>query len=144
MATPQVDIYADDSPSAQNAKATPTQKPLGERLIDAGVITDAQLNLALREKKRSGGFLGSVLVKLGFITEDILTDSLAAETQTEVVDVLNIVIDEAVLDLIPYEVARKNRVIPLAVENRLITVAMADAFDVVAIDNIEKITGLQL
>lgn len=144
MATPQLDIHADDASPAQNAKATPTQKPLGERLIDAGVITEAQLNLALREKKRSGGFLGSVLVKLGFITEDILTDSLAAETQTEVVDVLNIVIDGAVLDLIPYEVARKNRVVPLAVEDKLITVAMADAFDVVAIDNIEKITGLQL
>ena len=144
MATPQLDVHANGSSSSHNANPAPAQKPLGERLIDAGVITDAQLNLALREKTRSGGFLGSVLVKLGFITEDILTDSLAAETQTEVVDVLNIVIDEAVLDLIPYEVARKNRVVPLAVEGKSITVAMADAFDVVAIDNIEKTTGLQL
>jgi len=120
------------------------QKPLGERLIEAGVITESQLNLALREKKRSGGYLGSVLVKLGFITEEVLTDSLAAETQTEVVDVINVVIDEAVLELIPYEIAKKNRVVPIGFDDKLITVAMADAFDVVAIDNIEKLTGMQL
>lgn len=122
----------------------PAQKPLGERLIEAGLITDAQLGLALREKRRSGGYLGSVLVKLGFITEEVLTDSLAVETHTEVVDVLNVVIDEHVLELIPYEVAKKNRIVPISVDDKLITVAMADAFDVVAIDNVEKITGLQL
>jgi type IV pilus assembly protein PilB len=133
-----------EAKGAGNSKGPNAQKPLGERLIDAGVITEAQLNLALREKKRNGGYLGSVLVKLGFITEEVLTDSLAAETQTEVVDVINVVIDDAVLDLIPYEVAKKNRVVPIGIDNKLITVAMADAFDVVAIDNIEKLTGMQL
>lgn len=126
------------------ATAAGGQKPLGERLIEAGVITEAQLNLALREKKRSGGYLGSVLVKLGFITEEVLTDSLAAETHTEVVDVINVVIDEGVLELIPYDVAKKNRVVPIGMDDKMLTVAMADAFDVVAIDNIEKLTGLQL
>lgn len=137
-----------DQRSAGAAKAAAPaaggQKPLGERLIEAGVITDAQLSLALREKKRNGGYLGSVLVKLGFITEEVLTDSLAAETHTEVVDVINVVIDEGVLELIPYDVAKKNRVVPIGMDDKMLTVAMADAFDVVAIDNIEKLTGLQL
>ncbi|MEM7469364.1 MAG: ATPase, T2SS/T4P/T4SS family [Pseudomonadota bacterium] len=145
MAIAQHEATQLTSESAAPESATPAvQKPLGERLIDAGLITEAQLNLALREKKRSGGYLGSVLVKLGFITEEILTNSLAAETHTEVVDVLNVVIDENVLERIPYEVARKNRVVPIGIDDRQITVAMADAFDVVAIDNIEKITGMQL
>lgn len=134
----------DEVHATQVGKSFAPLKPLGERLIEAGVITEAQLSLALREKNRSGEYLGGVLLKLGFISEDILTDSLAAETQTEVVDVLDLTIDKHALALIPYSLAKQNRVIPLALDGELLVVAMADAYDVVAIDNIERYTGLQL
>ena len=134
----------EDGPSYPTASADRArQKPLGERLLDAGVITQTQLNLALREQKRSGDYLGGVLLQLGFISEDILTDTLAAETQTEVVDVLDLTIDQHVLAAIPYELAKRNRVIPIAIDGERIVVAMADAYDVVAIDNIEHYTGMR-
>ena len=122
----------------------PVEKPLGQRLIELGVINESQLQLALREKDRVGGFLGEVLVDLGFVTEETLTNNLAAETQTRVVDVLNTVIDRDVLDLVPYELAKRLQVLPIGQENGTLTVAMADAFNVVTIDQLERETGLQL
>ncbi|MCP5145785.1 MAG: Flp pilus assembly complex ATPase component TadA [Gammaproteobacteria bacterium] len=117
-------------------------KPLGQRLLDAGVISQAQLNLALREKDRTGIYLGTALVNLGFITDDILTNSLAAETHTQVVDVNNVIIDDQVLKRVPYEMAKRYRLLPLSEAGDTLTVAMADAFDVVAIDALEKHTSM--
>lgn len=121
-----------------------TQKPLGQRLIELGLITEAQLNLALREQKRDGGYLGEVLVKLGFLSQDALTNNLALETQTRVVDVLNTVVDDEVLGMVPYIMAKQLKVLPISQDEGVLTVALADAFNVVAIDTLEKKTGLQV
>ncbi|MFT4564823.1 MAG: type IV pilus assembly protein PilB [Gammaproteobacteria bacterium] len=118
---------------AESASSSKT-KPLGVRLIDASYLSEAQLNLALREKDRAGGYLGEVLVSLGSIGEDVLTESLAVETQTQVVDVLSAVIHEDVLQRVPYAVAKRHRLLPLAEEGGVLTVAMADPFDIVVSD----------
>lgn len=126
------------------AAPQPPSKPLGQRLIEAGLISKAQLNLALREKSRTGAYLGEALVSLGFITDETLTSFLAAETHTQVVDVVNVVVDDQVLQKLPYELAKRHRMLPLSEEGTTLTVAMADAFDVVAIDDIERRTGMTL
>ncbi len=137
-------VAAEAAPAESAVASKPRGKPLGVRLVEAGFINDAQLDLALREKDRNGGYLGEVLVNLGFITEDVLTESLAVETRTQVVDVLNAVIDDQVLQRVPYDVAKKHRLLPLSEDAGILTVAMADPYDVVAIDNVEKLSGLQL
>ncbi len=132
-------------PSVQTpVSVKPKQKPLGQRLIDEGFLTEDQLELALREKERNGGFLGEVLLKLGFVSDDVLTSNLAAETHTRVIDVQQTVIDEDVLKLVPYEIATRYKILPISQEDRHFTVAMADAFNIVAIDALEKLTGLML
>ncbi|MEM9604482.1 MAG: ATPase, T2SS/T4P/T4SS family [Pseudomonadota bacterium] len=133
-----------DMPAEDTKANSAEQKPLGQRLIDMGMITEAQLNLALQEKKRNGGFLGEVLVSLGFISQDVLTNNLAMETQTRVVDVLNVVVDTEVLALVPYVTARQLKVMPISLDGDVLTVALADAFNVIAIDSIEKKTGRQV
>ncbi|MFK8066681.1 MAG: GspE/PulE family protein [Gammaproteobacteria bacterium] len=120
------------------------QKPLGQRLIDAGFLTEAQLELALLEKERHGGYLGEVLVKLGFVTDDILTNNLAAETQTVVIDIEHAVVDQDVLKLVSYETASRYKVIPLVIQGDRLMMAMADAFNIIAIDALEKSTGMTL
>lgn len=117
------------------------RKPLGQRLIEAGLIDEQQLDLALREQNRRGELLGEVLVDLGFVAPKVITDAMASEAKTEVVDVLRVSIDPDVLNLVDYDTARRQRIIPLSVENDTLTLALADAFDVVAIDQIEKSTG---
>ncbi len=117
-------------------------KPLGQRLLDDGLIDEQQLDLALREQKRQGRKLGEVLIDLGFVAPGTITDALASEAKTQVVDVLGVDIDPDVMALIDYDTARRHRVIPLEKDADTLTIALADAFDVVAIDKIEKSTGL--
>ena len=120
------------------------KKPLGERLLEAGHISATELEMGLRQQKRHGGRLGQVLVKLGFVTEEIIADALSVETRTKVVDLSDIVIDEEILDLIDYEMAKRFCLIPVSRKGNVLTVALADAFNVVAIDHVEKKTGLAL
>lgn len=118
------------------------KKPLGERLVDEGFLSKEQLELALKEKSRNGGFLGEVLVRLNFISDEVLTNYLAAETQTKVINVKQMVIDDELLQLIPYEQALKYKVLPIGKQGDELTIAMSDAFDIVAIDALEKLTNL--
>lgn len=140
---------AADLPETQAGQLTPVagkkSKPLGQQLIEAGLISEMQLDLALREQKRQGGRhgsrLGEVLVSLGFITPQQLTDTLATENHTEVVDVVNTSIDPDVLALVSYDVARQLKLIPLELKGSILTIALSDVYNVVAIDQIEKDTG---
>ncbi|MEM9056611.1 MAG: ATPase, T2SS/T4P/T4SS family [Pseudomonadota bacterium] len=124
--------------------ATPKKKALGARLLAAGLINEAQLDLALRQHKRSGKLLGEVLVELGFVTADVITKSLASEAHAEVVDVAKAVIDEDVIKRVSYETAKRYTVIPLAISGNVMTAALADAFNVIAIDHLERETGFAI
>ncbi|MEO0366654.1 MAG: GspE/PulE family protein [Pseudomonadota bacterium] len=115
---------------------------LGGRLRAAGLITEAQLDLALREQKRNGKLLGEVLIDLGFVSAEVITENLANEAQTKVVDVKSAEISQDVLSKVSFETAKKYKLIPLSVHDGMLTVAFADAFNVVAIDHIERETGL--
>ena len=113
-------------------------KPLGQRLVEAGRLTESQLDLALREQKRSGGFLGQVLVALGFVTEEDLTEVLADEHDVEMVKIPDLEVDPELLQLVSYETAKKHQVIPLKKENGTLTVVFVDALDIVAQDVVER------
>lgn len=119
-------------------------KRLGERLLDMGVVTQVQLSLALSEQRRNGGLLGEILEKLGFVTQAEISKLLANDLQTEFVDVVRAVIDSEVLKLVPVEFARQHQLIPLNKEGAQLTVAMANTFDVIGLDALEKMTGLRI
>ena len=93
-------------------------KPLGERLIEEGLLTEPQLDLALRERERRGGSLGDVLVHLGFATEEDVTAVLARQNQVEMVDVKNLDIAQDLQSLIGYDTAQAHKVVPMALERR--------------------------
>ena len=128
-------------PSAPAKPVGQQTKPLGQRLLEAGLISEDQLNLALREIKRLGIYLGEALVNLGFVTQEILTLYLAQTTKSEVVDLSTYFIQPEVLELVPYAVARRFPVLPLKLEGSLLTVALANTMDVVAVDTLERLTG---
>ena len=138
---PASNVTPADNASAASGDQN-SRKPLGQKLLDAGMITEIQLALALREHKRQGKMVGEVLVDLGFVSPEALTGALAVETKTEVADVVNTSIDSDVLALISYDDAKKYTMIPLQEDKGIITVALADAFNVVAIDHVEKETGM--
>lgn len=116
-------------------------KPLGQRLLEAGLLSEPQLDLALREQRRSGTYLGQTLVELGFVSEEEITRCLAAENDVEVVSIRGITLDPEMVSLITYEVAREHKAFPLGVRDGLLQVVLADPLDVVAQDDIERRTG---
>lgn len=111
---------------------------IGDRLVAMGLITASQLNVALQEKKISGKMLGEVLVDLGFITEDALTAFLAETSGFEVFNPKVTVIDGAALALIEKNVAVKHQILPIAIEGTTAKIAMADPYDVVAMDTLRR------
>lgn len=113
---------------------------LGERLIKAGVISEEQLELALKEQKRTGEFLGELLQHLGFATEEAISSVLADQAGVSKIDLANYLIDTEVLNLVPEDFARKYKLIPLSLEDNRLTIAMANSFDVFALDEVQKMT----
>ena len=114
---------------------------LGQILIASGVITEEQLNEALKLQKRGGGRLGTNLVKLGHITEDKLATFLSKQYGMSAIDLAEYKIDTAVLKLITADMAKKHMMMPLTRIGATLTIAMADPSNVFAVDDIKFMTG---
>jgi len=111
---------------------------LGETLIKQGMATPDQIEIALFEQKKSREKLGGVLVRLGFATEGIIRDVMGGITGRQIVDLDNVIADSEVVALVPQHIARRHQVIPLNYDHasRMLTLAMADTSNVIALDQI--------
>ncbi len=116
-------------------------KRLGELLIQAGKITREQLQEGLAAQKESGARLGMTLVQLGFVQDEELVEFLSQQYGVPSINIAEIDIDEAILRIIPPDVARKYTVLPISKAGAKVTVAMADPTNVFAMDDIKFITG---
>lgn len=114
----------------------PKSGRIGDRMVAAGLITEDQLNVALQEKKISGKMLGQILVDLGFITDDVLTSFLSEKSGYEVFDPRATIVDGDALALIDKATAAKFSVLPISVRDNVLHAAMADPYDVLALDAI--------
>jgi type II secretory ATPase GspE/PulE/Tfp pilus assembly ATPase PilB-like protein len=114
---------------------------LGESLIEAGIITQAQLDEALRRGASTGERLGEALVGLGFISERDLLKSLARDADIPFLEPRELVVDPMVIPLVPGPIAKSHQVIPLRFEAKALLVAMGNPFDVGVIRSLERSTG---
>jgi type IV pilus assembly protein PilB len=117
---------------------------LGDWLLDRGLVTSTQLDLALREQKRKGWLLGQALAELGFVTQETLSQFLAQKTQTESVDLASLYISTEMVKLVPEPLARRLVAVPVSREDNTLTVAIADPLNVTAFDLLEQTTRLQV
>ncbi len=117
---------------------------LGERLIAAGLISEKQLDLAVREQRRRGAPLSRVLVDLSLVPAEKVSDLLAHAAHSRLVSGGQLQPDPGAVDLIPREMARRLRVFPLSRAHDVLTVAMVDPSNVVAIDALSQFTGLPI
>jgi general secretion pathway protein E/type IV pilus assembly protein PilB len=129
-----------DKPStlAAAASAGDAKARLGERLLTQRLITEDQLQVALHEQRSTGAMLGAVLVDLGFITEQMLAEFLAERSGFDRIDLKSMVLDPALVRRLPKDVARRLKALPVAVGETTIQVAMADPYDVMAIDQLRR------
>ena len=117
---------------------------LGEMLVQANLITPEQVEQALALQKSAGGLFGTLLVKLGYISEAEIASFLSRQHGVPSADLSKVVIDPAILKLVPAEVARKHLLIPLSRSGNVLTVAMANPSNISAIDDVRFITGCNI
>jgi hypothetical protein len=115
---------------------------LGELLVHAGKLTPAQVEEALKGQAIFGGRFGTNLVEMGYLDEHDLAHFLSKKSGVphaapeQLMD-----IPPQVIRIIPEHVVRKYRVVPIALNNRKLILAMADPSDFGAIDEISFQTG---
>jgi type IV pilus assembly protein PilB len=117
---------------------------LGEILVRENLITPQQLRDALEYQRTSGGRLGSNLVKLGIISDDVITAILSRQYGVPSINLDLFQIDETVVKLISQDVALKYTVLPISKVGATLTLAMADPTNVFAMDDIKFMTGLNV
>ena len=116
---------------------------IGELLVQKGVVSPDQIRIALTEQRKNRDHLGKILVRLGFATEAIILDVLGGALGQQKAQLQQVVVDSEAIRLIPKDMARRFRILPLTYDanaNRL-TLAMADTFNVVALDQIAALLG---
>lgn len=111
---------------------------LGDLLVDAGLITDGQLALALKEQKQTGKKIGRVLVDMGLVPENKLLSTLSDHLKIPFIELRQFHLDTNTLKRLDEALARRFRCLLLADNQDGLLLAMADPLDLMAIDEIEK------
>lgn len=114
------------------------KKRLGEVLLDQGSITPDQLKIALLEQQNKPKLIGQILVDLSFVTESIVRDALSENTGQTSIDLSQAVVDSKSIKIVDQGLARRHSVLPLSYnpEEHHLILAMADTFNIVAMDQI--------
>jgi type IV pilus assembly protein PilB len=118
---------------------------LGNLLVKEKVITPEQLEQATKLQKESHTRLASALVKLGFLSDEDVTNFLSRQYSVRAINNLSYLeIDPAVVRLIPYETAKWLQILPMSRVGASLTIAMIDPTNVFAIDEIKFMTGFNI
>lgn len=117
---------------------------LGEILVRENLINSQQLREALEYQRGNGGRLGSNLVKLGLISDDVITAVLSRQYGVPSINLDLFQIEEQTIKLISHDVALKYSVLPISKVGATLTLAMADPTNVFAMDDIKFMTGLNV
>ncbi|MDQ7857218.1 MAG: type II secretion system ATPase GspE [Armatimonadota bacterium] len=111
---------------------------LGELLVEAGLISQAQLQQALEQQNATGERLGKVLVSMGLATQDSIARAVASQLGIEYVNLQTATIPEDVLTALPEPLIRRYQVVPVRLEEEALVLGMVDPLDIVALDDIRR------
>ena len=122
---------------------------LGEILIKQGVITEDQLNAAIKAQQKTKERIGEILLKSGIITEGDMALALGTQLgipyySPENLDLLKSNLDQNLDKIVPIDFAKKNNVLPLALNLNSLTCAVSDPLDLLMLDNLRRITGCDI
>ena len=114
---------------------------IAELLVRGGIVSRDQLIQAQEKERDNGSSVIRELVRLGFTTEDTLTEFLAKQFNIEKADLNPSEIEDSVFNLVPPQLVQKHQLVPVKLLGSTLTVAMADPTDLVAINEVKFITG---
>jgi len=126
------------------ARGTMTSK-IGEILVKSGKIKPGQLEEAIARQKELGGKLEEVLVKLGYIRDEtVITETLLKQLNIGAIKLTDIELNPEIVNLIPADIAQKNKVVPVLKLGKILFVAMLDRTNLGLLDTLKFITGYEI
>jgi type IV pilus assembly protein PilB len=131
--------------TAKRAAGLQERKPLGKILEEMGVITSAQVRQALQmQHDKPGKKLGEIILELSLATPEQITEALAKQFQIPYVTLQNLKIAPQVINMVPRAVAEENRIMPIKMNGRTVTIAMTDPLDLFTLDNLRFILNTDI
>lgn len=132
----------DSSLVATGSNSAPKSKnvPLGQKLLEKGLVSKDQLETALTEQNSQPvgkkKMLGAILIDMGFITESTLGEVLTESSGVRVFDIKKTVLDPNLIKKVPKEISMRYKVVPVSMEEGAVRVAITDIYNILAIDQI--------
>ncbi len=120
------------------------RRMLGELLMSEGLLTQAQLDQALAEQKRQGIRLGQMLDRLGLVSEKDIISVIGKQMGIPFLPLDQPKVDAELLTLVPEETAKQYQAVPVSRTERSIMIAMVDPLNVFALDDLARLTGLEV
>lgn len=119
------------------------EKKFGEQLVEKGLATVDQVEIALTEQKKNGRLIGETLVLLGFVSESIMRDMLGQVLGISSIDLDSVVPDPGALELVPKEISERYVVVPISydLESQHLRLAMKNASDLQVLDRVHALVG---
>jgi type IV pilus assembly protein PilB len=112
-----------------------------ELLVKGGIVSREQLTEAQKKERENSSSVTREVVRLGFTTEEILTEFLAKQFGIEAVELVPTEIEDSIFSLVPPQIIQKHQIIPYKFLGSTLTVAMSDPTDLVAINEVKFVTG---
>ncbi len=120
---------------------------LGKYLIKNGILSKEQLQMAIQYQKEQKGRkkrLGTILVEIGMATEKDISEAIAAQAGVPFISLNNYKIDKSATNMVDTENIKKYQALPIAFEDDKLVVAMAQPRNVIAIDDLKLLTGMDI
>ncbi|MBI4051782.1 MAG: Flp pilus assembly complex ATPase component TadA, partial [Elusimicrobia bacterium] len=124
------------------------RQKIGELLVQNGILTDEQLNRAVRFQSQANCLLGEAVVRMGFATEEAIAVTLSKQLGIPYASIENQILkperDQSLEKVVSEKFARDHCILPLFLENGTMVVAMADPMNVVVLDNLKLLSGMEI
>ncbi|MEN8152689.1 MAG: type IV-A pilus assembly ATPase PilB [Acidobacteriota bacterium] len=117
---------------------------LGDFLLNDKIITQEQLNKALEVQSKEPGKLGSILIRLNFVSEEDIAQALSKQFGYPSINLSKFEIDEKVVELIKPDIARKHIVMPVHRIGSILTIAMGDPSNLFVLEELRFSTNLRI
>lgn len=121
-----------------------TKKRLGDILVQSGKITQTDLMAALKKQAITGKRLGEILIDEGLVSENDILSVLELQLGVKKVNLDSIEIDENAIKAVSESIARKHNILPIKIEGKDIYIAMSDPFNLMAVEDVKIVTGLNV
>ena len=119
-------------------------KQLGELLLEKGIISQVQLDKAVKIQKEKGGLIGQIFVMLGYVKEEEIAQVLTVQYGFPYLPLESYEISGDMIKLIPENVARQYNLIAIDKIGNLLTISMSNPLNIQAAEDIEMLSGCKV